>query len=200
MIRLGLIVEGHGDVEAAPILVRRIAAEVLPGVALDVGRPIRIGRQKLIRPDELERAVELAARKLGGDGGIVILVDADDSCPGELGPALLERARAIRSDLPISVVLAKREFEAWFLAAAASLRGNRSLSEHLEPPEDSEAVRGAKEWLGRHMAGDRSYRETRDQAALAARMDLGAARSAPSFDKWCRDLEALLSQLSGSSQ
>lgn len=200
MVRLSLIVEGHGDVQAVPILIRRMAAEIAPELGLELERPIRIGRHRLVRPGELERAAELAARRAGRRGGILVVVDADDSCPGELGPELLRRVRATRGDLPAFVVLAKKEFEAWFLAAARSLRGVRSLPRDLEPPKGPEEIRAAKEWLSTRMEGSRSYRETRDQAPLAARMDLVAARGAPSFDKCWRDLEALLRQVRGTPE
>ena len=92
---------------------------------------------KVVKKGELERAVELAARKIGGQGAIFILLDSDDDCPAQLGPALLCRALEVRSDLPIAVVLAKHEFEAWFLAAAESLRGYKGLKNDLAPPKQS---------------------------------------------------------------
>ncbi len=102
------------------------------------------------------------------------------------------RAREARSDLAIGVVLAKREFEAWFLAAADSLRGKRGLATNLTAPDDPEAIRGAKEWLTARMAPGRRYVETLDQSALAATFDLELARRAPSFDKLYRQVAALI--------
>lgn len=63
------IVEGHGDVSAVPLLIRRIAAAGFPELDLLVLRPIRVSRQKLVKAGELERAVELAARQTGVRGG-----------------------------------------------------------------------------------------------------------------------------------
>src|SRR5437667_10491663 len=112
---IACVVEGHGEVQAVPILIRRVGAVIDPTLSIDGKSPLRVPRSTLIRDRELERAVELAARKTGGRGAVFILVDRDDDCPAELGPHLLERARKTRSDLPIGVVLAKREFETWFL-------------------------------------------------------------------------------------
>jgi hypothetical protein len=42
------------------------------------------------------------------------------------------------------------------------------------------------------MLGSRVYRETLDQPAFTAALDLTAARSAPSFDKLSRDVMSLL--------
>jgi len=92
----------------------------------------------------------------------------------------------------VRVVLAKTEFESWFLAAAASIAGRRGIAESVTPPAKPEAVRDAKGVLSSWMPGNRSYRPSRDQAALAAVFDLHDARFAPSFDKLWRDVEALL--------
>jgi hypothetical protein len=155
--------------------------------------PLRISRSKLVRGQELERAVEFAARKTAGQGGILILVDSDDDCPAQLAPQLLARARKTRSNLPISVVLAKREFEAWFLASAESLRGRRGLPSDLAPPPDPELIRGAKEWIARRIAGGSTYSEALDQPALTAVFDLDlAAGRSDSFDKCRRKIISLI--------
>ena len=127
MVRLASIVGGDGECEAVPILVRRVALILDPGLVPIVRPVLHVPESRLVKPGELERTVELAARKLGGQGGILIILDCDDGCPAKDGPDLLRRASAARRDLPISVVLAKREFEAWFLAAAESQRGCRGL-------------------------------------------------------------------------
>ena len=77
----------------------------------------------------------------------MILLDADDDCPAELARALARRAEAVRPDRRIRVVLAKREFEAWFLAAAQSIAGRRGIRESVAPPADPESIRDAKGFL-----------------------------------------------------
>lgn len=193
MQRIASIVEGHGDVRAVPILLRRIAQRLFPGSAVEFLRPIRVGRYKIIKPGELERAVELAARQTGDRGSILILLDAEDDCPAELGPALLERAIDARRDRDIRVVLAKREYEAWFLAAIGSIAGSRGIDQRAAPPDDPEMIRDAKGWLTAHRPSGWIYRETLDQPALSAIFDLEAARAAPSFEKLWRDVSRLLS-------
>jgi len=193
MVRVAPIVEGHGEVEAVPTLIRRIAQSL--GVPVEVLHPIRQSKQKLLKPGEMEKAVELAARNLEGSGGIFVIVDADEACPAELGPQLRDRVRAVRPDLPSALVLPKYEFEAWFLAAAASLRGTRGLDASIEPPTDPEAIRGAKEWLSDRRTDRHGYSEPLDQPALTAVMDLDEARACPSFDKCYREIAALLDAL-----
>ncbi len=197
MLRLTCIVEGHGEVEALPVLIRRVAAELDPGSALHLYPIFRVPRSKLLKSNGLESVIELAGRRVGREGAILVLLDSDDDCPAQLGPQLKERILRCRGDLPVAVVLAKREFESWFLAAAASLGGLRGLPDELAPPERPEDIRGAKEWLSRHMAADSHYVETMDQAAFASRFDFREARRAASFDKFYREVRGLLTAIGG---
>jgi hypothetical protein len=190
-LKLGLIVEGHGEVKAAPILLRRIAEEIDRNVTLEILQPIRRPRSSLVKPYELERAVELAASRARPTGGVFVLLDSDDDCPAELAPVLLQRALSAGLGLPVSVILPRREFETWFLAAAESLRGQRGLPLDLAPPDNPEAIRGAKEWL-RDQMRERIYSPTIDQPALATMMDLNQARVAASFDKCYRDMQVMI--------
>lgn len=186
------IVEGHGEVKAVPILLRRIGLDLDPPRVLSVSKPMRVHASTFLKEGELERTVDFGASKIDANGAIFILLDCDDGCPAELGPALLRRARAARPDRRIALVLAKCEFEAWFLAAARSLAGRRGLANDLEPPSDPEGIRGAKEWLSQRMDPLAPYSETVDQPALTALFDLQAARAADSFDKCYREVTALL--------
>ena len=181
-----------------PLLVRRIVAVVAPGEYIECPRPIRIPRGKLVgKPHELERAVRLAQLEVVGRGAILVVIDSDGEPPCRVGPDLLERVRRVAGDTAVGVVLAHREFEAWFLAAAESLRGHRELPADLVEPPDPKAVADAKGWLRERMPPGRRYRETTDQPALADIFDLQAARRAGSFDKCYREVERLVYALTG---
>ena len=195
MVKIGCIVEGQGDVAAVPVLIRRIASDLYPELAIDIPRPIRVHRNQVVQPDKLEQEVELAARRIGEQGAIFIILDSDEDCPAELGPELLRRASQVHSNLPVAVVIAKNEFEAWFLAAAESIRGRRGLRNDIQSPDDPEAIRDAKGWLSNRMEEGRKYHEKRDQPALTDGFDLEQARQADSFDKCYRDIVRLLSEL-----
>ena len=192
-VRVACVVEGHGETEAVPVLIRRIAECLDPALTVHIPHPVRIPRSRLLKQAELERAVELAARSIGGHGAILVMMDSDDDCPALLGPRLAGWAQSRRRDIPVAVVLAKREYEAWLLSAAHSLRGHRGLPRDLEPPPDPESLRGAKERLSRSMPNG-VYSETLDQAALTAVFDLEEARRAESFDKCYREVFRLLDQ------
>jgi len=196
-LQIAAIVEGYGEVESVPILIRRIARELDPQLVVEVKRPLRVSASQLRKPEEIEKRIEFAARKLGGKGAIFVLVDCDwaEGCPARDGPELLERARKAREDVLISVVLAKKEYEAWFIAAAESLRGERRLSDSMMTPSDPENIRGAKEWLSGNMPPSHPYAETTDQPALTELFDMKMARKADSFDKCYREITNILKKL-----
>jgi hypothetical protein len=153
---------------------------------------IRVRRGSVVKAEELEKAIELGARRTGPEDAILVLLDADDDCPKELAPRLLERAKGQRPDRRIGVVLAKREFEAWLVASVESLRGYRELDSKATAPKDVEGMRNPKGWLTRLLPPGSPYSPTIDQAPMAERIDLEKARTAPSFDKLCRELVRLL--------
>jgi hypothetical protein len=183
------IVEGHGEVQAVPVLFRRLATELNPEVT--IGRPVRQARGSLLKNDGLERAVQLAAIESGDDGAVFVLIDSEGDCPAELAPALLRRARNARGDRRIAVVLAHHEFEAWFLASASSLRGLRQLRNDIDDHPEPETVRDCKGWLEANMPPNSKYSETADQPAFCATFDIALARRAPSFDKLYREIEQI---------
>jgi uncharacterized protein DUF4276 len=187
------VVEGHGEVEAVPCLLRRLAFEWDPSVGFKAPKPVRQGRGKLTKAGGVESAVKLAALK-DVSAGVLVLLDADRDCPAELGP-MLARAKAVHED--VAVVVAKTEFEAWFIAAAPSIGGCRGLREELTVPNNVEEVRDAKGWLQRSMSHPKgAYSEVLDQPALAAQFDIAmAAENSDSFDKLCRELRALFAAL-----
>jgi hypothetical protein len=97
--------------------------------------------------------------------------------------------------MEISLVLANREYEAWFIAAAESLRGRRGLAADLTGNPDPEGIRGAKEWLSDRMPRNRPFNPIIDQPALTSVFDMQAARRVDSFDKCHREIVRLLTVL-----
>lgn len=204
-LRVAPIVEGHGEDNAVRILLQRIWMELLGGEYIDVLKPLRVSKLKLVQPRELSRTVELAVRNLRlkplasrDPEMVLILLDADEDAPCLLGPRLLEIARAQRFDSNIACVVANVEYETWFVASAPSLTGYLNLSRDEALPDAPEVARLGKGWIQRRRI---KYSETVDQPAMTRAMDLTLCRSkSPSFDKLCRDLDARLRQSAGASE
>ena len=86
--------------------------------------------------------------------------------------------------MPCAVVMANREYEAWFLASIEALRGRAAILPDATSHPDPEAPRDAKGELERRMPRGASYSPTVDQAALTAHLDLESAyRRCRSFRK-----------------
>ncbi|NVZ07797.1 DUF4276 family protein [Allochromatium humboldtianum] len=185
-MKVACIVEGDGEVAALPILLRRLAEWRSPGIYPDVPTPIRVHRDRFLnRDNEFCRHLHLAAGKCGEHGWILVLLDADDDCPAKLGENILQRAQDCVPHRPVSAVLANREFEAWFIAAAPSLDGYRGFVFDPHDATEPEVPRHAKGWIKERMTS-RSYGETTDQPAFTARMDLQQAfERSRSFRKLC---------------
>ena len=176
------IVEGQGDETSVPVLLRRLRDEAQLW-ELEIGRPHRRRRTQLVRRDSLQAAVQVAA--LHEDcAGILVLFDADDDCPKDLGPTLEGWAREVSGQRPCAVVMANREYEAWFLASIEALRGYAGILPDAASHSNPEAPRDAKGELERRMSRTVSYSATVDQVALTARLDLESAyRRCRSFRK-----------------
>ncbi len=147
------IVEGHGEVQAVPALLHRLAQQARPEIVVRVNPPIRVKSGSFLNDDEyFRRQLALATAKAAQvQGHVLILLDCEDDCPATLGPALLSRAQAVRADVSIRVFLAYREYETWFIAAAASLRGVAGLPADLAPSANPERIRDAKGWFSQRM-------------------------------------------------
>ncbi len=183
------IVEGQGDATAVPLLLRRILGEEFGRYDVKIKKPIIEHRGNLVKKDKLSRAVEMAARKIVacGTGCILILFDADKDCPGKLAPRILRMAKDARSDMNISVVIVKKEYEAWLVASMETLSENvvNGIIEHSKKAEEiSDPKYFLKDSLGQ-------YTPTVDQARLTAKIDIRIVRErCPSFDKLWRELES----------
>jgi hypothetical protein len=178
------IVEGHGEVGAVPVLLRRLRDEAA-AYEIDVNPPIRRHRSDFFDEVQVKRAVKLALKQ-EDCGSILLLVDGDgaDDRPCEQGPMITEWAREEAGETPCAVVMAYREYEAWFLASIESLRGARGIRDDAVSHPDPEEPRGAKGQLESRMDRGRSYSETADQPALTSRFDMAVAyRRCRSFRK-----------------
>jgi hypothetical protein len=184
------IVEGHSEVESVGVLLRRLL-QASNRFDIRVARPFRVKRYQVVKEGQIERAVLQAIRSRENAHAVLVLLDADDDCPAQLAPNLLDRCKKV-TQLPAAVILANREFEAWFLGAKESLRGFRGIREDASSSAQPESIRDAKDHLSANMSAGRRYLEVDDQAALAEKLDVKSARQrCPSLDKLVREIRRL---------
>ena len=109
MANIFSIVEGHGEVKALPILLRRLGAEVIGLHAIKCFPPYRLARNKLLKEDELSRALAFAHNKPRATVGkklILILMDADDACPVQMVDILRQQHVNALKLTPTAIVFA----------------------------------------------------------------------------------------------
>jgi hypothetical protein len=182
---IGLVVEGFGELDAVPVVVRA-HLQAKGEWQVQPGRPFNCkGRDKVINvPGELERYI-IGAAEPGAIGVLTILdEEGDGRCP--LGPSLQQRADVAVPHLKTPVTLAVRKFENWIAASGESV-----FEKAWEPPSNDYEGTGAVEFIERCQDG--VYSKTAHQAGLASRMDHELVRSrCPSFERLQRCIDELL--------
>lgn len=210
--RLVLLVEGEGEVAAAPALIGKLLNELQasdPAVFLD-SKPLRVGgvagffgKKEKNWTDKLNVAV-----KRGNLGGVLLLQDGDVEvyrgqpfCARIMGRDLTRRARQAGAGSVFSVacVFACQEFETWLIAGIESLAGKKLANGRIEIPSGLKTATGdleqhprdAKGWLNECIRG--GYNPVADQEYLTRAVDLNVVRQRRlrSF----RRLESALGQL-----
>ena len=164
------VVEGYGEVEAVPVLLRRLITKAQVARVV-VGKPIRRTRSELATEEGLAKSVELARGK-PNCAAILVLFDGDDDCPADLGPTAQKWANAAAGGMPCTVCIAHREYEAWFLATLDSMR-HKAIKKGAQPHPRPEVPRNAKGEVERHMTV--SYKETIHQPAFSEEFRLSDA-------------------------
>ncbi len=205
------IVEGHGEVRAVPTLIRRWLRHRNFHRHFDVhlAGPVRAsgkGALKVAHDDDDELGVEhyVEIAMLRQPDAILVILDADNDDPKILGPQLLRRAREqVPADFPICVVLARREYEAWFLAAFPCLRFRNDLEalgfalsrRSLPRGIDVEAIADCKAYVAR-LIGIRKYEPTTHQQKLTEILPFTQpmCRRSPSFRILLAELESLMAR------
>lgn len=191
------IVEGHGEVGAVRMLLWRIWTEELGGEHIEVLQPFRLPRGKMVNDEDLQKAVNFGALKLQAHMDenthllILLMLDADEDCPREIGPELETKMKKFRNDFDCACIVANVEYETWFVAAS------QSLSKHLTNLNKQQAGRAEqgrrrKKWIADRMKHG-SYSETIDQPRFTTEMSINEARcNSSSFDKLCCKLKRRL--------
>ena len=193
------IVEGPGDAEALPLMLRRILHERLERYDVQVAS----GRQNVVTAGgrgqlkvNIEKFVRHAQRKPGCDS-ILVLIDTDDECcPIDLAEELRSRAESAGVTRPLQVVCAHHAYEAWFLASLDTIRDHLDLVPQATLIAAPENQHSPKAWLSANMPRGRSYKPTSHQPALSQRVDLASAYDrSRSFRRLCHAVEQLTAQI-----
>ena len=187
------IVEGEGEEAALRPLIEKIIASRAGAVYPRIVRSYRAHWGSMVnKADELERYAAAALREGGPDARLLVLLDADDRCPAELGPQLRQRLIARFPNNLVSVNIAEREYESWFIASAESIASRINVDSAPALPDNIEEIRGAKGWLTQNLLA-RRYDPIDDQPAFSTYIDVPLARRrSRSFDRFCREIERLL--------
>ncbi|MFT4162934.1 DUF4276 family protein [Shinella sp.] len=176
MIIVYPIVEGHGDERAIPVLIRRLLAQRFSFYEVNVLHPYRLPKGKMLQADQWPGVINLACERLkdtrqtDSDTTLILVVcDADDDCPVELKAQMDAHAAAANCDAIFEVVVAQREYESWFLAAATSFVGHADCREDIAAVNDILSIRDAKGYFERNILRDgKYYSETVDQPKFSA--------------------------------
>lgn len=181
--KLYLVGEGHGEVRAALNLVTRLWAEL--GLS-----PERIWKEALrglaLSTEGGFHRTCLLLRSKPDCAGALILRDEDDGCPATRGPQAAGWLAQAALPFPAAVVLAKCEYEAWFLPCLHQMAGKSLIDpDGQERPGlrgearfegDPEARRDVKGLLSHYYEGGRAYKPTLDQLSLTRLIDLPTLR------------------------
>lgn len=196
-LRVVAIVEGAGEVEALPVLLRRIGLELLGDVEVEALKPFQMkGRSEIVseRRSKLPNAIDTCLRKLESAQRptpsvaklLLILIDADGECPVLLMRELRARPEIANARGEVAIVVATRNYETWLVGGASGFADLLKTSKSLPP--DPEIAGLGESWLKANLRRG-VYSKTVDQRRLSGLMDLaGCRQGCPSFDKLCREL------------
>lgn len=180
MSKLHLIVEGEGDVLALPVLVRKILS--------DHG----LDHIQLTHP-QISGDIRKVFKRLGDFMGyglknacpILWVLDCDDKmgdvtgCPvrhvANLRTAIAQQA--LHQPQPMEFAFFTKEFESLFLAEQRAIKDYYRLPDTVQMDAGAVLRRDAKGEISKLLGKDRGYKETIDQAKLAARLDLPTCRA-----------------------
>ncbi len=117
---LGLVVEGRGEIQAVPLLLRRRLIERQIYADL-IGKPVPCnGRPNALKPKGIEGKVAVAAVR-PGCRCVLVLLDGEGDPVCELGPDVFHRSRNAAAGKEVVVCLADAKYEDWLVASAESL-------------------------------------------------------------------------------
>lgn len=205
---IALIVEGQGEEASLPALVARYFHHRGFDDFAPHPEPICTKTCTRIKGDydrRDKRGIEffIAQALRAQCDGILVLLDGDDECLSRsrdrrpaLGVELLARARKVAGNTPVSVVVANRQYEGWFIAAWPTIQPELEDPSGLEVSEKERLeVEKRAGWAGKLEALlGRKYNKRLDHPVLSRHLpfDGEALRFAPSYHKLLHELDRLV--------
>jgi hypothetical protein len=175
MLHIFPVVEGHGEEVAVPVLLRNFFGSRHAIYDVNIYRPYRLPRGKMTKADQWDGILTLAIRRIEdgmseGDRGLVlVLCDSDDDCPISVRESIESQIRITSSRVDFQVVVAQKEFEAWFLTCRASFEGHHECVQPIPQIDDIPLIRDAKGYFERSiLKPGRYYSEVVDQPKFSA--------------------------------
>ncbi len=183
-MRILPIVEGDGDMQAVPALVRRIANDAAR-FDVEVLRPHKRGDLPKVRA----RFGDYFQTALLEQAPILWTLDYDCADCDDLERDMQDlQARAARYNpqVPVQFTFFVKEYESLFLADWDCVRAAfKDIPDGQSAPPDPEAVRDAKGWISKARPKGLAYKETTHQASLSAQLNLARLRErSPSFRRF----------------
>ncbi len=177
------IVEGDGDKEAVPLLLRRLVHGKFQRYETRFEAINAKGRGNLTDEEKFARFLNLALTKRDL-AAILVVLDAETDCPKVLAQTLANWARQRNPRVSVAIVVANRYFEAWLLAG-------HCLHTNPETVAPSDAKRKLAQKIRRA-----AYRETMDQGRLTAQMTVWKAyRRCRSFRRLVHAVAQLIQEV-----
>jgi len=133
--KIVLFVEGEGEADAAPLLLKKIISEnsaAWSSVSLDP-TPFRVGQvNRLMKNGNLQKKLKAALLR-GNVGAVIVLLDGDVKvdgkplCAAKVGVEMAKLAleTGAGSTFSVAVVFALQEFESWLIASYETIGGNK---------------------------------------------------------------------------
>jgi hypothetical protein len=188
------IVEGDGEVDAAPRLITRILNHYNWSSTWYAGKAIRAGNPGYFKKniDRFLRVAELEA----DCSGILILFDLEDACPKQEAEHLAQEIQQLQLIYPTAVVFAHREYEVWFLASLHTMAGSFGLPQDIVCDRNIETIRDVKGWISKQMPKKpqpQIYKPTFHQAEMTKLIDVDAAiQASRSFRRLVHAIEEIV--------
>ena len=168
-----VLVEGHGEVKAVPVLLARLGhhlgvhipwAGTLRWKNIHLWKPSHGGRGGLLQGLELMRSKRHV-------GGVLVLRDEDDLCPRLTAPGISTLIRNLDLPFRTAVTLLHPEYEVLFLPCLHHMQGFGFPPRTRWDGATWEARRNIKGWLSGQLPRGRSYKPTTDQKPMTRLID-----------------------------